>query len=109
MDEKARKYRLFALPFSADSVKAATGERFSRISSGYVLIYTDGKSPEGSAEIDEGDISRLTRQDERWLFDCNTVIIAEETKAHETEILANVKERLDRLEDALMAQSKKGV
>ena len=107
MDEAVKRYRLFAMPFSLDSVKEATGERFSRISSGYVLIYTDGGEPPKSAEITESDVSRLSKQDQRWLLDCNIAILAEETKAHEAEILASVKERLDRLEEAFIAQTGK--
>lgn len=104
MDDTARKYRLFALPFAIESAKAATGQRFSRISSGYVLIYTDGEAPHNSAEITEEEVGRLTKQDARWLYDCNVALLAEETKAHEKEILASVKEQLDKLEEALAAQ-----
>jgi len=94
-------YRLYALPYGAAGVKSATQERFSRISDGYVLIYTAGEAPTGSAEITEDEIRRLSAADSRWLFDCNMVLLGEDARKREKEIIGSMNERLEKLEAAL--------
>lgn len=99
--------KLYALAYSEESVKAAVQERFSRISDGYVLIYTDAEAPEKSAEIGKGDAWRLNERERDWLRECNLVIIAEALKRNEEKIAADMRRRMERLEEALRVEREK--
>lgn len=106
-DELKISYKLYALDANKDGVEAASRERFSRITPFYALVYVSGEPPEGAVEITRSETHRLSEKDEQWLLDCNTAILAEEMKKHESEIAADMKERLERLEKALRAEKEK--
>ena len=105
------QYRLYALEMTVENAKKAADWRFSRVTvepfPGYVLVYTDGASPDGAIEITQSTIDRLSAQDEQWLRDCNIVILAEEARRHEAEIAASMSERIEALEEALKAEKQK--
>lgn len=99
--------KLYALPYNEESVKTAMGERFSRISGGYVLIYTDANAPGGSAEIGESDAYRLNTREREWLRECNLVILSEAVKANGEKIAEDMRERVVQLETALREEKEK--
>lgn len=99
--------KLYALPYNEKSVKVAMGERFSRISVGYVLLYTDAEAPEGSVEIGEADAHRLNTREREWLRECNFILLSEAVKANAEKIAEDMRERVERLELALREERKK--
>lgn len=106
---KAKKtvYRLFALPMGERAMEAAQNERFSRICTGYALIYTTNAVP-GGVEVSEAESrARLTKTEAEWLLDCNTVILAEEAKRNEKKTLESLSKRMAALEAALAEAKQK--
>ena len=106
-EELKISYKLYALEVNKQGLETASKERFSRITPFYVLVYCDGEPPEDGIEITTTETHRLSEQDERWLQDCNVVILVEEAKKHEAEIAGDMKRRLERLEEALEAEAEK--
>ena len=100
-------YKLYAVGVTTESMKEVSTERFCRITPFYILVYTAGDAPKNSVEMTQTETHRLSEQDEQWLRDCNIVIIAEEAKKRESEIAADMAERLSRLEDALKEEKEK--
>lgn len=100
-------YKLYAVGVTPDNIKEVSSERFCRITPFYILVYTAGNPPKDSVEMTQTETHRLSEQDEQWLYDCNIVILAEEAKKHETEIAADMAERLARLEAALKEEKEK--
>ena len=99
------KYRLFALPYTAETMKEAERERFVRATADYILIYTNKrKKPENCAEITENEVYRLTGPETMWLYDCNVALILEETRKNAGAVAQNLSDRLDELEAALKRQ-----
>ena len=108
MAEKAKKtYRLFALPMTEENVAQTEMQRFCRATPRYVLVYTDGNAPDGSVEIGNDDLHRLTQGDKNWLTDCNFIILAQELKQNENAIATDVGKRLEALEEALKSEKAK--
>lgn len=107
MTEKKKKYRLFAMRPDADGVRAAAKNAYSRITPQYVLIYKAGRKPDGALEIKGEDLSRLTVSDERWLFESNLKIIAEEAKTKKPETEKKLRSMVDELERALEEERRK--
>lgn len=108
MSTKKTKYRLFAMRPDADGVKCAASNVYSRITPQYVLIYKIGKRPSGALEIKGNDLGRLTIADERWLFEANLKIIAEEAQSKKPETEKKLQAMIDDLERALEEERKKG-
>ena len=98
-----RKYRLYALPYTSETVRTAERERFSRIAADYILIYTPKRRIDG-VEITKAEAHRLSAPERRWIYDCNTALIAEQTRRHETEILQDLSDKIDKLEISLRKQ-----
>jgi hypothetical protein len=99
-----KRYRLWALAYTTEAVEAATRQRFSRVGTEYVLIYTTKKPALPCAEVTDDEIHRLTGSETQWLADCNTTLIFEETAKKGPEIMRSVSEKLDALEAALKRQ-----
>lgn len=101
-------YKLFALPLTATNIAVAAQERFSRATPtpepGYVLIYTDSDAPNGAEEITKESVGLLSAADERWLFDCNAALIAEQIELHKPDILRGISESIEALETELKKQ-----
>jgi hypothetical protein len=92
------------------NVKVAQKERFSRICSKYVLIYTakrDLQDAIGYNEIRESELKYLSHNDTVWLLDCNLAIIAEETEKHKSDVISQMGLMVDRLERALKEEKDK--
>lgn len=107
MSEAKKPYRLYAMPLTQENMEIAYGERFSRITRGYVLIYTRENAPENCVEIGIEEINRLTSEDYAWLSDCNCLIVADAAKANEAQIASDLKKRMEVLEMALKAEKEK--
>ena len=58
-----KKYKLYAQNITGQNVAKAESQRFCRITSEYILIYTYGRKPYGSVEITTGETKRLTAND----------------------------------------------
>ena len=103
---KPKKYRLYALPATEETVRKAEKARFSRITVDYVLIYKIGRM-DNAVEITESEAHRLTEAERQWLQDCNLALIAEKTKDNMSGILMSLSQKVDALEKALAAQKLK--
>lgn len=102
---RKKKYRLYAMNVSEESMAIAQDERFSRITPRYVLVYAKRKHPEwGGAEITEQDISILTPADRRWLTDCNMALIATEISDNRSSFVSNLEIKIAELEKALIRE-----
>lgn len=106
MDNLKIVYKLYALEMKRETIELAGTERFSRVTPFYVLIYTAGDAPKDSIELSGSETKRLSDEDERWLLDCNIVILREETEKREPEIIKDLSDRVERLEAALAAKRK---
>lgn len=106
MSEKV-KYNLFAMKTDIGNINKASEFRFSRITEEYILIYTEQSEIEDAILIEEKEVKRLTGDDSKWLFDCNMLIIAKETKSHEKEFLKDLSAKVNELEKMLEAEQKK--
>lgn len=104
MSNQKKKYRLYALPTTDETVRRAEKERFSRITVDYVLIYKPGKPVKDAAEITDAEAYRLTEAERRWLWDCNVALIVDATKENMGGIMQNLSEKVDALEAALEKQ-----
>lgn len=98
-----KKYRLYALPYTVEAVRTAERERFSRIAADYILIYTHRKRADG-VEITNTEAHRLSAPERRWLYDCNTALIAEQSRRQQGEILQSLSDKIDKLEISLRKQ-----
>lgn len=101
MDELKIRYRLYALDVTREAMDKASAERFSRVTPFYVLFYTDGEIPTEGIELAGSETKRLSEEDERWLADCNFVILGEELERRKPELLKDLSERVDALERVL--------
>lgn len=106
MSEKI-KYNLFAMKTDFGNIEKASKYRFSRITESYILIYSTDSKIEDSLLIEDKNIEELTGDDSRWLFDCNMIIIAEETKKHKNELLEDLSKKVNELEELLEQERKK--
>ncbi len=99
-------YKLYAMELNRDNMRSAATERFSRATPFYILVYTNGELPENGIEIINDDKKRLTDEDERWVQDCNLIILAEQAKKNETKIAQDMQKRLEQMEQ-ILEQAKK--
>ncbi len=100
------EYKLYALRLNSDSISTAQNTRFARATKDYVLVYSD-KAVKGGTEITESNLYRLSKDDVKWLRDCNYVIIFEETKKKEKEIANALGEKIELLEKSLKEEKEK--
>lgn len=111
MSKIVRKYRLFALPYSLENVDFASSFRFSRVTPEYILIYaqrtrmkpTDGKA----VEVRETDITRLSKKDEEWLFDCGMSLFADIAASQNRDDIERLTEMVNRLEEELETENQR--
>lgn len=104
----AVNYRLFAAPVSAETVRRAADERFSRITAEYILIYRKTKPKDlPCAEIKGADTEHLTERDRAWLKDSILVLLAEAAAKAQEKSKERMNELMDNLEDALREEQEK--
>lgn len=100
-----RTYRLYAMPPTWEAIEIAMSEKYSRVTPspapGYVLLYMDGKMPDGAQEITAEESERLTSADVKWLVECGAHILAEEITKEDSNAMANLSERIETLETEL--------
>lgn len=106
-ENEKKNHRLYALPLARENVETAEKARFSRVTTRYVLIYTDGEAPKNGVEIDKAEIARLSGDDLAWIADCNRTIVTETILRNEAEISKSIEDRLSRFEAALKAEKEK--
>ena len=71
-------WRVYAMRPTDENIKIALNERFHRITTKYILIYTDTKYIEdGIAEISQENVDALSKGDREWLDDCNMELLME--------------------------------
>lgn len=115
---KDRVYRLYALPIDDSVIKYVESFRFYRICTGYALIYKKSVEPvdiipenvvfsKKSVEITQERIAYLTQQDIEWLTQCIYIILLEEAKRNEQQIIERASRKLEQLEQALEAENDK--
>ena len=101
-EKKKAVFRLCAIPTTAEATARTEGQRFSRITADYTLVYTaDEELPQGSLELTEADAVRLSDGDRRWLSDCNNALIAEEVARLKPKIVRKLSDLLDEIEKNL--------
>ena len=101
-EKKKAVFRLCAIPTTAEATAEIEGQRFSRITADYSLVYTaDDPVPEGWLILTEEDAGRLDSDDRRWLNDCNTCLIAEEIARQKPRIVRRLADLLDEIEKNL--------
>ena len=99
------RHRLWAAATNENSIAAAEKARFSRIGIAYVLIYDKHKPKlENVVEVAEKEINALNAAEAQWLWDCNVILISEETAKNRKEIMASIDAKLDVFEAALKRQ-----
>lgn len=100
-------YRLYAMAASHKNIEHAMQARFSRVTPGYVMIYTDGEAPENSVEITGEDVKRLTKDDEAWLMSCAGRLLMDRLEAEGRHASENLNSMIDRLATALKEERRK--
>ena len=113
IDEQTNKekavFRLCAIPTTAEETAEIEGQRFSRITADYTLIYTaDEPVPEDWVILTDEDAGRLTVEDRRWLNDCNAALIAEEAARQKPRIIRLLAELLDNIERNIAESTEEG-
>lgn len=117
MPEETAKheYKLYALPADEAAIKYAASFRFYRICAGYALIYKKSTDPvdiipenmlfsKKSVEITPDRVAYLTQGDIEWLTQCIYIVLLEEAKRNEKQIIEKASQRLEQLEQALQAE-----
>lgn len=98
---KPAVYRLYAAYPTRENVGTAAESRFQRVTSRYILLYTEKKPGKAWTEVAGDDLGRLTDQDQAWLWDCGKVLAAEVLARRQEESGRRMAELLDRLEEEL--------
>lgn len=118
MADEREAYKLYAFNTTQENIEYAKRFRFHRITQKYILVYTNSgatvditaknmlETSQNSIVITENRISVLSEQDFEWLNDCNIQIIREETQKNERRIIERASEKLEKLEQALIAEHK---
>lgn len=71
-------WRLYAMRPTDENIQRALKERFHRITTKYVLIYTGEKlQDENVAEIEQEDYHALSKDDTEWLNEANMELLRE--------------------------------
>lgn len=99
--KKFKTYRLYAAFPTQENVEKAAGSRFQRVTSRYILRYTDKHLEKPWMEVAGEDLKRLTDQDEAWLWDCGKVLAAETLAKRQEESGHRMADLLDWLEQEL--------
>lgn len=105
MTDKPKTYRLFAFDYSLENVAFASKFRFFRVTAQYILVYAQRKRinpPDGKAvEIKEDEISRLSKKDESWLFECMVVLFADIANKPNGDGMKRLSDMVEQLEKEL--------
>lgn len=91
-----KKYRLFALPTTAENIEMAEQHPFCRVTPKYILIYTN-RLAQGCI-VEGKDLCRLTKLDEEWLLSCNLTLLQKEMNNVGSQVKQRMSEMIDELE-----------
>lgn len=100
-------YRLYVLAVTQETIEHAVGERFSRVTPAYVLIYTADAAPEGSVEVSGEDVKRLSKDDEAWLMSCAGRLLMDRLAKEDSRAVQKFSDMVDSLERALAEERRK--
>lgn len=100
MTEKT-KFSLYAMLSNPENRTAAEAYRFYRITAQYILVYTKDDAPETAVAVETSNIERLTAADEKWLLDCNKILLGEEMQEHAETIMQRAGDMMTILEAEL--------
>lgn len=100
-------YKLYAAAPNAQTIRAAEQERFSRVTPGYALFYTNGQAPDGGVELDEKELHRLTQEDAAWVMQCAGALLMERLEQCDADSMRTLSGMVDQLAEALHAQQAK--
>ena len=108
-DMKSIVWRLYAMRPTDENVKSALSERYHRITTKYVLVYTGKKiEDEDIAEISQENYDALSKDDAEWLNACNLEILREFQEKHrdtiqqaQVDFLTEFEEELEREQERL--------
>lgn len=104
----AETYRLFAAKSSTENMETAAGERFSRITADYILIYRKRKPRNiPCVEIKGSDTKRLTEKDCAWLKSCIMTLLREAAETAKEETGKRLSSLVTALEEALREEQEK--
>lgn len=80
---KSIVWRMYAMRPTDENVRLAIEERFHRITTKYILIYTGKKYEQDDiAEISQTNIEALSKDDREWLDNCNLELLHEFQENH---------------------------
>lgn len=110
MSEETRKeevYALYALSLTEENMKAAAEVRFQRVTADYILLYTKTPPPKGAVEVKGKDVYRLTKQEQKWVFDCVALVMRQAITEQEAQSVKRAAEFLEQLEAELKREAVK--
>ena len=109
--ENKKKYQLYLLPLNEENIRLAVGQRFNRMNSRYILVYSENLCDMVENRryhiINESETGHLSDSEKVWLLEANMKIIAEETERQKEEIIKRFEERLSILEKELDAEAER--
>lgn len=109
--KQKKKYQLYLMATNEENIDLAKAQRFNRINSRYILVYTDELLCVGQSAhyhiIDEKETAHLSDSEKVWLLEANVQIIAEETEKKQDELLKQLSKRITRLEKELEIEAEK--
>ena len=101
------QYQLYVMPTTGENIDIASGERFSRITLQYILIYSDKEQKANAIPVNGVDLKRLTEADIQWVNDCLVMLFAEAIKKHPKDLKSSLENKIKALENALKAEAEK--
>lgn len=105
----SKTYKLYAFPYSHETVEEAIKHRFNRINGRYVLIYEEPDKLYTDDTvyhiINEDETGYLSDDERVWILECNIQIITEESLNNQDTLLASFGEKLDLLEQELKKEA----
>ena len=104
---RTEKYRLYIGMLTPENITTALNEAYSRATKTHVLIYKQGKGPEGFKEITDADVFRLPNADLKWLKEVNMAVIQKFMLQHEEKQRKAEKKFLEEFEKELQKEREK--
>ena len=83
---KKETWRLYVAPTRRDTMRTALNEAYAKASGTHVLIYKQGKKPNGFKEITDAEIELLPSADKEWLRETNLEVTKLFIAEHEAEV-----------------------
>lgn len=100
MCAEIKKYRLFSLPPTGETLKRTANAKF-RYASPYRCLVVDTVEPVDAAEITDYEAAHITAQEWEWIFGVSAQIRDEQEKEYGDRLMAQQKEFLERFQSLL--------